>query len=138
MTVDERELNVFAKADDATRKAILDGAKDEQQRAMLESVLNSPAWKMSELVVEIDRVTRENRSLQSLAVEAETASRERDRAVEQRDAAEKARKAAERVADREKHERINTEDELQNLKKRIAELQSKSSRIDLLHEEVNS
>src|SRR5438045_902622 len=66
ITMDERQLNqlLAENANESVRKAILDNIPNESQRKLVESVMTSPQWTMSEIVQRNAELEKEIKRLQ--------------------------------------------------------------------------
>jgi hypothetical protein len=109
---------------------------DFQQQLLLRN--DALTKENSELRRQLGEQEKQSRAGNAQAAEAERARKEADKALERQKAAEEARSAADRIADKEKGRRLRAEEELDNLKARIAQLQEQPSRLKQLRDEIEA
>jgi hypothetical protein len=133
---DNRDIKLPA-GEQAIRQEILDSVKDENQRRLLESTMQSEAWKLAELVLRNSELELEHKRLATAAAEGKRASAERKKLREKLAAAEKALHTATRVADKERNARQVTEEQLAAVVYAVREANEGESRLDRLVKKID-
>jgi tellurite resistance protein len=129
--MDERDLKLLA-ANDKVRTAILDSIPDENQRKLVEQVMSSPQWRMSEIVQRNSDLEKKIRRLQGTAAEGERATEESARLRSKLASAESALNAASRVAEKERFARISAEESRDELIAALRDANTQQSRLERL------
>src|SRR5438034_6028820 len=133
VAMDEREVT----GEQAIRQEILDSVKDANQRRLLESTMQSEAWKLSELVLRNSELETENKRLKH---DAEQGTRARDEVRKLRSklaSAESALNAASRVADKERNTRQVAEEQLKGVLDAVREASEGESRLERLVKQLD-